>query len=92
MRQALGRLGVFFERNEVVGPGPEPVAELRDPIVDLARLGDVTVHRLADRDHVVRPHAAVVACDQHRPLGQRHEHRIVHLELYRDLEDFVAKA
>jgi hypothetical protein len=47
------------------------------------------VHRVLDRAHAVLLHAAVVAGEQHRPLGERHEDRVVHLELDRQLDGSV---
>ena len=48
------------------------------------------MHRILDRAHPVARHAAVVARDQHRPLGERHEYRIVHFQLDRQLDLFRA--
>ena len=41
------------------------------------------MHRVADRLRLVQRDAAVIAGQQHRPFGQRHEQRIEHLELHR---------
>ena len=37
--------------------------------------------RVPDRPHVLLLHAAVVAGEQHAPLRERHEHRVVHPQL-----------
>ncbi len=43
------------------------------------------MHRVADRLRFVRRDAAVVAGQEHRPFRQRHEQRIEHLELDRNV-------
>ena len=58
---------------------------LLHPVVDLARLLEVAVHRLADRADLAVLHAAIVAGQEHAPLGERYEHRVVDLELDRQL-------
>ena len=40
------------------------------------------MHGILDRSRGILLHAAIVARHQHAPLRQRHEHRVVHLELY----------
>ena len=47
------------------------------------------MHRLADGNHLLRADAAVVAGDQHRPFRERHEERVVHLELDRELQTLL---
>ena len=49
------------------------------------------MHRVLDVDRAVRGDAAVVAGQQHRPLGQRHEDRLVDLELHRQVDLAVAR-
>ena len=44
------------------------------------------VHRFLRGAHAVLGDAAVVAGEQHRPLGERHEDRVVHPELHRQLD------
>ena len=51
-----------------------------------ARHREVAVHRFLDGDRAVRSDAAVIAGQQHRPFRQRHENRVVHLELDRQID------
>ena len=44
-----------------------------------------------DRADAVFLDAAIVAGEQHRPFRQRHEHRIVHLQLDRQFDAFKAR-
>ncbi len=84
--QALRRRGVFLERHEIVRLGAELDAEVEHEIVDRARRLDVAVHRLLGGSHAVLGHAAVVAGQQHRPFGERHEDRVVDPQLHRQLD------
>ena len=52
-------------------------------IIDRLRLLEIAVHGIADRLRLVRRDAAVIAGEQHRPLCQRHEQRVEHLQLHR---------
>ena len=84
--QALRGGGVFLERHQIVGLGAELDAQVEHEIVDRARGLDVAVHRLLGGAHAVLGDAAIVAGEQHRPFGERHEDRVVDLELDRQLD------
>ncbi len=78
--------GVFLERHQVGGLGAELDAQVEHEIVDRARLFEVAVHRFLRGAHAVLGDAAVVAGEQHRPFGERHEDRIVHAQLHRQFD------
>ena len=90
--ELLGRGRVFVERHEVVGIGAEAPHDRRDAFIDVARQGDVAQHRLAHRHGLSRGDAAVVAGQQHRPFGERHEQRGVDAQLDRHVAAVEAHA
>src|SRR5262245_48234874 len=88
--KTFGRLCVLFKRHQILVVRAKPMTQLRNPFVDRARLRRIAVHRLFDGNHFLAPDAAVIARDEHRPLRQRHEDRLVHLQLHRDFEETIA--
>jgi hypothetical protein len=88
----LGQAGrsrrVLFERHEVRGCSAERYTETAYPFVYRSRDPNVGMDRVLDTDHAVRKDTAVVASDQHRPLRERDEDRIVYFELYRNFDRF----
>src|SRR5262245_57323761 len=89
--ETLRGLRVLFKRHQIFVLRAEPVTQLRNPFIDRARLRRIAVHGLFDWNHLLAPDAAVIARDEHRPLRQRHEHRLVHLELHSDFERTIAR-
>src|SRR5712664_3917852 len=85
-REALRGGGIFLERHQIGGGCAELDAEVEDEIVDRPRFFEIAMHRLLGGPHAVLGDAAVIAGEQHRPLGERDENRIVHLELHRQLD------
>ena len=88
--QPLGGSGVFLERHQIVGRGAQLDAQVAHPVVDRPRSLEVGMHGFLDGDGAVFGHAAVIAGQQHRPLGERHEDRIVHLQLHRQFDLAIA--
>src|SRR5262249_12370224 len=92
--QRLRSVCIFLERYQIVARGAELDAEIAHPVVDCARGCEIAVHGVLDRARRILLHAAIIAGQQHRPFGERHENRIMHLELHGELNlvavDFVA--
>ena len=73
LEQALRRLGVFLVRHLILRIGAETPRDRIDMIIDRLRELQIVVHRVADRLRLVLRDAAVIAGQQHRPFGERHE-------------------
>ena len=75
------RVGVFLERHQVFLHRAQGDAQLDGPVEHRARRLDVGMHGILDGAHAIFLHAAIIACEQHGPLCQRHKDRVVHFEL-----------
>ena len=80
------RRRVGFERHEVRFFRAEADEERGHLAIDRGGLRGILVHRLLDRAHARLADAAVVAGDEHRPLRDRHEGRVVDAEAHRQCD------
>ena len=89
-RRGLGqpprRVRVLLEGNLVRLRCSDRPAYRVHPVVYRTRQVEVQVDRVPDRAHFLLLHAAVVPGEQHAPLCEGNEHRVVHLELDGELD------
>ena len=72
------------------GDGTELHAQIAHPGVDRARCVHISVHGFLDRSRGILLDTAIVTGHQHRPFRERHENRVMHLQLDRQIDRAVA--
>mmetsp|Transcript_57443 Transcript_57443/g.171365 ORF Transcript_57443/g.171365 Transcript_57443/m.171365 type:complete len:243 (-) Transcript_57443:516-1244(-) len=90
--QRFSGLGVLFEWNKVPLVAPETRAEAHHPLIDRSASFWVFSDRVSDRNHIlgVLCNTTVVSRQQHCPLRQGNEHRVVKPQFHRNFVTIIA--